>query len=396
MRSFATFARGTLPALCAALFSLVYPLAFADGCKPEASADPDASILPKHVGLLVTESTFESSEGFVESFDPTTHVRSQHFGTAFDDDPHLRRLTDPRTNQERIFIVGSANGQLTEVDRHGGVVSSFSTLDDGAPAGLTDPLDVAIASDGSLWITRYLLPTLLVLEPDGKRRARIDLSKLAPSNGPVSRAPGMSAIAIVEGNAWVALRRLDKNSKVSAEPSWLVSIDTSSYAISPPIVLPLADPFERFGRRQSSPTPKLWLACIGGPRDVPPTPGGLVEIDLAARSARVILAPKDAFVNGFDLQDETNGYAILGSLRSADNPTSLVHFDPSTGVVDATYYSTSLYDLYDVAIVDDLLLVPDRTKEAPGIEVFARSDGAHLGKIATHLPPVELLVLRDQ
>ena len=366
-------------------------------CNRGAPELPDAALLPRGVGLLVVESAYDGTEAYVEAIDPATHVASAHFGAGYDPDPHLRRLTDPRDGFERIFIVGSAQGAITEVDRAGHILRSMPTWDDGEAAGKPDPLDLAIAADGALWITRWSKGALLVLEADGRRRTTVDLSSYAPSNAPASGAPGMSAIAIFDRTAYVALQRLDatKVPPAATNASQLVAIDTSTLATRKVLDLPATDPFERFEHRQDSPSPKLWIACIGGPLSDPPVYGALVRIDLAASTAEVVLDGKahGFFVTGFDVADDHEAWATVASYR-AGNATSLVRFDPTTKVVEAPVLTTPSYRLWDVAIVGTELLVVDRSAERPAIDVLAASDGALLGSIALHEAPAQLLVLR--
>ncbi|MBI1800466.1 MAG: hypothetical protein HYR71_02410, partial [Chloroflexi bacterium] len=79
------------------------------------------------------------------------------------------------------------------------------------------------------------------------------------------------------------------------------------------------------------------------------------------------------------------------------NPTTLVRFDPSKGVRDSAFrpVATTGYTLWSVAKASSVLLIADRTPEKPGIRVLSADDGAALGFVPTKLPPVELLVLRQ-
>ncbi|GAC1355859.1 MAG: hypothetical protein NVSMB47_09300 [Polyangiales bacterium] len=363
-------------------------------------AAPDAALLPRGVGLLIAESTY-SGQGFLQVIDPATHGLVDQTGAAYDDDPRLRRLIDPRDGRERLFVVGASDGKLTQIDRRGHVIAEAVVRDPGDAPSAADPLDVAIAPDGALWVTRYFKPTLLVLEPDLAPRRTVDLSVFAPSNGPTTRAPGMSAIAIVDGRAYVALRRLDRDAGPTND-SQIVTLDTTAADPAPAVWLdrlPFRDPDDHFEQRAGAPR-KLWISCIGGPLSSPPVSGGIVELDLDTATARVTLdgTKSNVFYAGFDVStDGLDGY-VIDALDDAkrDNPTALRPFRPDTGAVEAAWFSTSHWELVQVAVVGDLLLVADRSSVSPGIQVFDRHDGARLGEIATRLPPVQCVVIRDQ
>jgi hypothetical protein len=376
-------------------------LVAATGC-PSATDEPpgpDTSLLPSDVGLVIVESDFDGT-GYVQAIDSVTHGLVDQYGTAYDQDPKLRRLVDPHDGAERLFIVGSTDGKLTQIDRRGHVLAAYDLHDPGDGAAGADPYDVAIAPDGALWVTRYSKPTMLVLEPDGTPRATVDLSSFAPANGG-GPSPRMSAVAIVHGTAYVALQRLDG----AANPtnvSQIVSIDTSTsppYVAKPFVDLPVPDPDDHFTLSLDDP-PKLRIACIGGPISVPPVPGAIVEIDLAEQNPvpRIVVDGRttNTFYPAYDVSSDGYGYVIEASEATHDNATALRRLDPATGQLDAPWYSTDLYRLWQVAVVDDLLLVADRTASSPGIQVFDRTDGAHLGEIATHLPPVQFIVVRNQ
>lgn len=376
------------------------------GVACKASTDeppgPDTWLLPQNVGVLVVESQYEGT-GWLQVIDPETHGLVDQYGTGYDADPQLRRVVDPRDGTERLFIVGATDGKLTQIDRRGHLVGAWDVNDPGEIASAADPRDVAIAPDGALWVTRYKKSSLLVLEPDGTKRATVPLDAFTPSNGPSSRAPGMSAISIVHGVAYVALQRLDEHFKAS-NVSQVVTIDTTvdakSYRAEAFVDLPVADPDFHFTLSLDDP-PKLRISCIGDVLfSTPPLPGAVVEIDLAEKnpSARVVLdgRPTHTFVVSFDVGADGYWYVITASDDVRGNPTALQRFDPSSGTLDSPWFSRDSYQLVQVATVADEVLVLDRSHDAPGIQVFDRRDGAHLGEIATHLPPVEMLVVRNQ
>jgi hypothetical protein len=371
-------------------------LAGSSGCGLSKAdlADADARVLDQGVGFLVVES--DRSVGGVEAIDPTTHARTTNTGTDFDADAGLRRLTDPTTGASRYFLVQATLERLLEIDRAGHVVAKFP-VGDGGP--WTDPQDVALASDGAMWVTRYGSKSVAVLEPDGRPRCSVDLSPFAPADGPKTKAPGMSAIAIVNKTAYVALRRLDALAN-PIEDSTVVAIDTTGCGPAKAFVtLPARNPWQRFVVAGTSTAPELWVNCIAGPLSTPKIRGGaLVKIDLATAKASIAFSEDAAggFVDSFDLVDDHTAFAIVASYTDP-NPTTLIRFDPTTGARDASFRSvtTTGYTLWSVAKASSVILLADRREESPGIRILSTDDGGGLGFLPTRLPPVELLVLRE-
>lgn len=353
-----------------------------------AGRDFDADALPNDVGVFVTESSKSLDSAAIEVVEPGTHRRVTVSGFGLGSDLQLRRLVDP-DGRERIFTIDSGKGVVVERDRDAQVVRTFDAFDPELGAARANPLDVAIARDGSLWITRSFLKSVLVLEPDGTRRATIDLSSFADADG----NPDMSAIAIVDSTAYVALRRLTSGFD-PVERSTVVAIDVTTHAAAPFVELPAKDPGAEFRARGGA----LWISCIGGPLSSPPNQeAGLVRIDLATRTATNVLdvAAAGGFVTAFDFADDQTGFAIVASYAD-DNPTALRRFDPTTGVLEEPFAATAGYTLWDVAVVrgTDLLLVADRNEESPGLRVLSQTTGIREGFVPTQLPPIEVLVLR--
>jgi hypothetical protein len=359
-----------------------------------SAADPpraDGSLLPKHVGLMTIEATYDGAPSFLEVIDPETHVLTQNSGVGFDDDPHLRKLVDPRDGHDRLFLVGSSNGLLTELSEKGAILSQHSVADVSTRG---DPLDVAIAADGSLWVTRYFARTVLVLEPDGQPRKTIDLSSHAPADGPSTRAPGMSAVAIVGQQAFVALRRLDGGARPT-NVSQIAVIDVATGNETASIDLPLADPGDHFVLEKTEGATRLWISCIGAPFTRDDVPYGLVAIDTTTRTVvrSLDLRKQGLFVSDFAVAGAHDGYASVARYLDRDNPSMVVRFDPETGAMDPPWMSKPTYALRGLALSGGLLLVTHWDAHAPGIELFDVHRRSHLGHLATRLPPVEVVAL---
>jgi hypothetical protein len=353
-----------------------------------AEADPDArALLPRDVGVFITESSVALDAAAIESILPGTHRRSLITGLGLDTDMQLRRLHD-KAGKEHIFTLQDTQGVVVERDREGRTVRRFDVFEPGN-AARANPLDVAFDQEDNLWITRHGEKSLIVISlAAGTVVTKIDLAPFADDDG----FPDMSAIAIVDKTAYVALRRLESGFGTLKNAAQIVAIDTDTFAVRPYLELPAKDPGPKFRAHRGA----LFISCIGGPlvRPEPDRNAALVRIDLANGTATKVLDAEAAggFVTAFDLVDD-RGYAIVAEFTS-DNPTRLVRFDLASGKIDATWARTSSYQLWDVAAVKgSLLLVADRAEEAPGLRVLSTTDGAQLGKIPTKLLPIETVVL---
>jgi hypothetical protein len=350
--------------------------------------DPDAALLPSDVGLFIVESSSSLDAAAIEALLPSTHRRVITTGFGLDPDALVRRLVDAQGN-EHIFTIHRQQALVVERDRSGAALEGrrYDVSEPGLEPARVDPADVALAPDGSLWITLYLLPTVLVLAPDGTRRATVDLSAFDDDG-----KPEMTAIAIDSGKAYVALEKLTPDLQTKTKGS-IVQIDLETRAASAFVDLPAKTPREKFVR---GPDGALHIACIGGPlsksvdRDA-----GIVRVDLAQKSAKLVFdgAKAGGFPTAFDLGDGYTGYAIVADF-TGDNPTRLVTFDVATGNVTATWATSAGYQFWDVAAFGDLVLLADRTTDAPGLRILSRRDGSRLGHLSTRLSPIEFVVVR--
>jgi hypothetical protein len=362
-------------------------------------AHPDAGYLPKDVGLLLAESDGGAGSGLIEAIDPSTHALVQHRGTAFDEDPRLRRLIDPHTAAERFFLVGAATGQLTELARNGAIVAQWSVLDDGGVGQSASPRDVAIAADGSLWITRAKKPGLRVLEPDGRARRTVDLSAFAPADAGTDRAPGMTSIAIVGSTAYVALARPAADLSLTHDAQ-IVAIDTATYVVTPFVDVPMRGPLDRFvlqAPATDTASPRLWIACGGDAQEA--TQRGISAVDLDRKEIALALDWTTLGLSplAFSIAGTHDGYAIAGTRSSgATAIAALVGFDPETpgSAVQTIFRSPDAPRLVDVAVANDLVFVAEADRSTPSVLVFDRFEGARRGVISTALPPLGMLVLR--
>lgn len=349
--------------------------------------DPDARrLLPRDIGVMITESSTSLDSAAIESILPSTHRRVLITGFSLANDVQLRRVFDSK-GAEHIFTLQAPDAIVVERNRDAGSIRRLDVSEPGVPVERVNPLDLAFDRNDNLWITRHGAKSILVLDPGYKPLRKIDLSAFADDDG----TPDMSAIAILDKTAYVALRRLEGGFGTRKNTSTVVAIDTETFEARPFVELPAKDPGAKFHYHRGS----LYLSCIGGPllQGGPDTNAALVRIDPLAATTERLLPPEVAggFVTAFTLV-ENSGYAVVASFAD-ENPTKVVRFDLATGAIDATFASTSRYLFWDIVAVRDKLLVADRSDGAPGLRVLHMSDGAIQGKIPTRLGPIETLVL---
>src|SRR5581483_6113825 len=98
-----------------------------------------------------------------------------------------------------------------------------------------DPVDVAVARDGSLWVPLYRAAAVAIVGPGGTVTSTVDLSSYDADGN-----PDPSAIAIVDTpageKAFVALQRLNPY-PTSAQPSWMLRIDVATATVEAQVEL---------------------------------------------------------------------------------------------------------------------------------------------------------------
>ena len=372
------------------------------GCPSDPTTQPQG--LPKGFGVLALEWNGDSSE--IEAWDPSSHALTQQTGLYLDpQDPWLSVKTDSHGTQ-RIFVVSRRETEdVTEVGPTGRELARWPAAEAGVVRSGTNPHDVDVAPDGSLWITRYGVPTLLVVHPDGSTD-KVDLS----SYGAVAGHPFMDGIRIVSGIAYVSLLGLSfPDQHVVPGTSRIIAVDTTTRVASPFLTFDasshLSDCSGPIGVRQRADgRTELVLTCIGGPRDtpanldagvarvlLPTTPGG------APTLASVLPASTThAFPVSVQIVSESLGYAILAQFDDGANATSVVDFDPSGAHASRLIMSTTQYDYWDLQTVgstEPLVLIADRRSSAPGIHLVSQVDDADIGFLSTQMPPIRLAVL---
>jgi hypothetical protein len=297
-------------------------------------------------------------------------------------------------DQDTIFALGTQCGNATQEWK---VPPGTS--------GTSDPQDVGVASDGSLWIPLYLDPAVLVMSPGGAITHTIDLSSY-DSDGD----PDASAIAIVDTpageKAFVPLQRLTWNggSYQAEQPSVMLRIDVATAKVEAQIELAGRNPF---GMVQDGSI--LWLAepgesSDGGFASTTDTLGGVERFDTSTSTTALV-------VHETDLGGSVTEVAVSGACGAAIvadstlvNATSLVTFDPTAFAVIAsaahspyaTTGSSGGFYLQGTLWLDGNLYVGDRRRATNGYPVHGFRASAACGltlqpdAIFLPLPAVEL------
>lgn len=238
-------------------------------------------------------------------------------------------------------------------------------------AGTSNPQDVGVASDGSMWIPLYDVPTLLVLSPSGAVLHKIDLSSYDGDGNP--QAMGIAIVMTPEGEkAFVPLQRLnDRDNLASEQPSWMLRIDVPSAKVEATIVLAGRNPF---GMTEEPDAGVIWLADPGN-FDASAEPQAGIERFETATSTTALVA-QEADLGGSVTEVAVQGACGAAVVADATlvNATSLVTFDPSSGAPIAQAAQSPLsttgvgggFFLEGTVWLDGDLYVGDRRRAANG------------------------------
>jgi len=289
------------------------------------------------------------------------------------------------TSRGRAFFLARTEASIFELDPTCGTPFAIYDIDEGLP-GIPNPHDVAVASDGSLFVALYNRPKILILSPAGKPTGAIDLSSYDEKDG----NPEAEAIHIADvggkAKAFVALERLDAPELLSSRPSQMLRIDVESRAVEAVIQLEGRNPFNTMPELDGA----LFMAEPGRFDRVDEPMAGIERFEIATSTTRLLV--KESALGGSVAEVAVApgcGVAIVASPIVNLNPTSVVTFDPATGEVFASAAApllgpTPQFDLRGLAWRGDRLYVGDRRAGGRGypVHVFERDRSPGAGACA--------------
>ena len=304
---------------------------------------------------------------------------------------------DPALSVSRgcAFLLARDIGTFFDLDPRTGTPlpgGKYNANDPDQP-GTSDPYDVAVAPDGSLWIVRYDTPTLLILAADGSRKATIDLSSYGSDGNPQA-----SAIRIVDGigdppasKAFVALQRLDPMLEPD-EASMMLRIDVATETVEAQIPLAGWNAFTVSEYDESAGA--LYIAESGSFQVAGQPNAGIERFDVASSTSTMLIAKDVLGDTPVEVAVTSGCGVVIVADASPANLTSLLSFDPASGTVlrtkAAPILATPGYFLQGLAwIGDSELLVGEGDPTMPlaaKIHVFDRTGACTLTERATTLP----------
>jgi len=296
----------------------------------------------------------------------------------------------------RAFFVARDTDAVFELDPTCGAPIARYGVHLASHAGTSDPYDVAVASDGSLWVPLFEAAAIVVLSRSGDVARAIDLSSYDSDGN-----PDADAIAIVDTpdgeKAFVALDRLNPY-PASVQPSWMLRVDVATGSVEAHIELAGRDPL---GAMQND-NGILWLSEPGNFDDATEPDAGVERFDTSTSTTSLVARESD--LGGSVTQVSVSagcGAAIVANPTPNVNATSLALFDPATGRVLAPASASPLvtdgFDLEGLAWSNRALLVGDRRRSPSGYPVHV-FDGAcapvqRADSIFLPLPPIAVSVV---
>jgi streptogramin lyase len=297
----------------------------------------------------------------------------------------------------RAFFVARDTDTLFELDPTCGVPTRQFNVHQPSMAGSSDPQDVAVAGDGSLWVPLFEVPAVIILSPSGDVTRSIDLSSYDSDGN-----PDAASIAIVDTpageKAFIALERLNPY-PTSIQPSWMLRVDVATATVETQVVLAGRNPFGTMQNEDGV----LWLAEPGNFDDATERDAGVERFDTSTSITSLVARESDLGGSVAEVNVTAGcGVAIVAGATANVNPTSLALFDPATGQVlapaSASPFATGGFDLEGLTWSrGGALLVGDRRRASSGYPVHVfdgacapveRADGIFLP-----LPPIAVSVV---
>lgn len=289
----------------------------------------------------------------------------------------------------RFFVAIRDRSRIAEVDPAGPWLIEGRQFDVPPVDVVTNPHDVAVASDGTLWVPRYNMTSLAILDEGGALLDEIDLSAFADEDG----TPEMESAIAIGDRVYVALERLSwTGARYETEnDSLIVALDVASRSVVGTIPLQGRVPF---GRLVPAPDDEgIFYAAVPGTFDSIDERDGIERIDTRTGTSELAISETalGGSVSELAIASENEAYALVATDETS-NDTSLVRFDPQTGNVTGSWATTTgRYGLWGLAIAGDDVVVGDRERTAPRLRIFDRKSGVERGSIPLGvLPPVSI------
>ena len=355
---------------------------------------------PAHADLMIAAS--------VESLSSVVGLASLDGGAEYLGGDPLGGDPALTSSAGRVFWLNRASGQVLELDPTCATQIRTWSANDDVDGGSTDPQDVAVAPDGSLWVARFYVSTLLVKSSDGSTElGSIDLSHVAG----VNRNPFMSSIRIVDSGqgakAYVTLEMLDPATEQSTSPSYLVRLDVATALqtgeVEATLELKGRNPFGLIVQGEGG---TLYLADLGKIDADNETTAGIERVDLATFTSELIVREADIGAKVAQVSITSGcGSAIVFAANETNN-TSVITFDPTSGAIvtplsEKLLYTPGGYKLSGMAWLPGGLNVIGAGTAVSGkgypVHVLSRKGGCSLEETGRSLyapdPPITLLPL---
>lgn len=357
----------------------------AAGCGGSPTASPDAGTCAASDALWAASDYSSSAVGAFTLSGLTTATTGR-----------VDLGADPALSVSRgsAFLVARDLDTIFTLDPVCGTPTASFSVHQASHAGSSNPQDVALASDGSMWVPLYNVPSLVVLSPAGDVTTTLDLSSYDGDGN-----PNASAIAIVDTpageKAFVALERLDDaNDYVSDQPSFMLRIDVPTATVEATIVLAGRNPFA-----MENDDGILWLADPGNFDDATEPDAGVERFDTSTSTSALVVT--ETALGGSVAQVSVSagcGVAIVANAVTNVNATSLVVFDSTSGTpiapASSSPLATSGYDLDGLAWIDGAVVLGDRDRAGDGypLHVFDAAPSCALSQrpdaVFLPLPPI--------
>jgi hypothetical protein len=298
----------------------------------------------------------------------------------------------------RAFYVARDEDLIFELDPICGTPETRFDVHVAAHTGSSDPYDVGVAQDGSLWVPLFEVPAVLVLGPDGSVSRTIDLSSYDSDGNP--DAMGIAIVDTPAGEkAFVPLDRLSGPALMSEQPSWMLRIDVASGEVETTIPLEGRNPFSMITDGSV-----LWLAEPGNFDDATEPLAGVERFDTSTSTTALVAHETDLGGSVSEVAVSAGcGVAIVAD-ATAVNATSLVTFDVQSGAAIAPASQSPLptagFDLEGLDLVAGAFAVGDRRRASSGypVHVFDASPACDLteraDKVFLPLPSVTVRVVQ--